>query len=331
MQENPVYIAGADRSGTSLLFALLASHPNISMVRRTNMWRYFYGQFGDLGQSQNFERCLTAMLQYKRLEHLDPDPERIRREFWQWEPTYGRLFALFHEHHAERQGKSRWGDKSLHTEHYTNQVFKEYPQAKIIHMIRDPRDRYASILKRHKTDSRRIISATARWMYSMRNADRYQKRYPARYMVLRYETLAQFPEDSLRDICTFIGEPYLPEMLTMKGSSTHMQAGNSSFGDIEPGVISTKAINRFRQVLNVDEWWFIQLSSGKTMKAYDYQLEPVHLSLSERMRFLFFDFPVKRARVAGWMARETIMVNRGEKIPENRLARPNGVTVQETV
>ena len=45
----PVFIAGADRSGTTLLFALLASHPNISMVRRTNMWRYFHQRYGDLG------------------------------------------------------------------------------------------------------------------------------------------------------------------------------------------------------------------------------------------------------------------------------------------
>ena len=39
-KRGPVFIAGADRSGTTLLFALLASHPNISMSRRTNAgWR----------------------------------------------------------------------------------------------------------------------------------------------------------------------------------------------------------------------------------------------------------------------------------------------------
>ena len=54
-QDEPIFLAGPDRSGTSLIYALLASHPNISMVRRTNMWRYFYNRYGDLHNPQNFE------------------------------------------------------------------------------------------------------------------------------------------------------------------------------------------------------------------------------------------------------------------------------------
>ena len=37
----------------SLAFALLASHRNISMTRRTNLWTYFYGQYGDLADDAN--------------------------------------------------------------------------------------------------------------------------------------------------------------------------------------------------------------------------------------------------------------------------------------
>ncbi|MFN2221113.1 MAG: sulfotransferase, partial [Candidatus Promineifilaceae bacterium] len=48
MQNNPVYVAGLERSGTSLMYALLASHPRIAMTRRTNMWTHFYNQYGDL-------------------------------------------------------------------------------------------------------------------------------------------------------------------------------------------------------------------------------------------------------------------------------------------
>src|SRR5512134_977336 len=99
--ESPIFIAGPDRSGTTLLFALLASHPNISMVRRTNMWRYFYNRYGDLAQPGNLERCLGYMLRYNRIQNfLKPDGKRIRDEFRHGEPTYGRLFALFHQHHA---------------------------------------------------------------------------------------------------------------------------------------------------------------------------------------------------------------------------------------
>src|ERR671914_1980284 len=123
----PVFIAGPDRSGTTLMFALLASHPDVSMVRRTNMWRYFHRRYGDLARAGNLDRCLRDMVAYRRMRHLHPDPERIRREFLAGEATYGRLFALFHEHHAERSGKPRWGDKSLHTEHYADRLLTEFP------------------------------------------------------------------------------------------------------------------------------------------------------------------------------------------------------------
>ena len=60
MPRGPIFIGGAERSGTSLLYALLTSHPNISMTRRTNLWAYFYNQYGDLSHPQNLERCLGS-------------------------------------------------------------------------------------------------------------------------------------------------------------------------------------------------------------------------------------------------------------------------------
>ncbi|HEX5586196.1 MAG TPA: sulfotransferase, partial [Acidimicrobiia bacterium] len=76
-----LFIAGPDRSGTTLMYALLASHPDVSMVRRTNMWRYFHRRYGDLGDAQNLDRCLADMVAYRRMRHLNPDEARIRQEF----------------------------------------------------------------------------------------------------------------------------------------------------------------------------------------------------------------------------------------------------------
>ena len=109
------------------IYALLGSHPDIAMTRRTNLWTHFYGQYGDLAQPENFERCLAMMLRYKRVVRLDPDPERIRREFMQSDRSYAALFALLGEHFAERQGKMRWGDKSLTTERYAELIFAAFP------------------------------------------------------------------------------------------------------------------------------------------------------------------------------------------------------------
>ena len=122
----PVFIGGADRSGTTLAFALLASHPNISMVRRTNMWRWFDGRFGDLAEPANLEAAIDALRRYRRLDQLDPDWDRVRRDVTAGPPTYARLFDSMHRQRAERLGRARWGDKSLHTECYADAVFRAY-------------------------------------------------------------------------------------------------------------------------------------------------------------------------------------------------------------
>lgn len=320
MNDAPIFIAGPDRSGTTLMFALLASHPNISMVRRTNMWRYFHGRYGDLNQPENFEQCLDHMVRYNRMRHLKPDPERIRNEFWQGEPSYGRLFALFHKHNAERVGRPRWGDKSLHTEHFADQVFAEFPKARIIHMIRDPRDRYASVRKRYAKDNRRVGGAMGRWVDSMRAARRNLNLYPDRYMALRFEDLAANPEETVREVCAFIDEPFMSVMLSMEGAPEHRkQGGNSSFGQLTPGVISTKPIGRFRTVLDGQEIGFIQKVAAREMADFGYQPEPVQLSGREWLHFYLRDFPISFVRKIGWSTLFKIRLRRGINVPSSRL------------
>ena len=318
----PIFITGPDRSGTSLLFALLASHPRISMVRRTNMWRWFYGQYGDLSDSENFENCLNAMLNYQRLEHLHPDAERIRREFKEGEPSYGRLFALFHEHNAERVGKPRWGDKSLHTEHYVDNILKEFPNAKLIHMLRDPRDRYASVMKRYKDRKKGIGSITGRWLASTKVAKRNLANYPDNVILLRYETLASEPEVTIKMVCDFIGEAFDPVMMSMQGAPEH-SSGNSSFEDFQPRTISTKSIGRFRKVLDQKDIAFMQTCVGRDMVAFDYALDPIELSAADRSMFYLVDLPVNYIRMTGWMTKNRYADKRGQSVPEHRLKDSN--------
>jgi Sulfotransferase family len=314
--EAPVFIAGPDRSGTTLMYALLASHPNVSMVRRTNMWRYFHGRYGDLTDQANLERCLDAMVGYRRMRHLRPDRDRIRREFLQGAPTYGRLFALFHEHNATRSGATRWGDKSLHTEHYAERVFEEFPDARIIHMVRDPRDRYASVRARHGRELSRVGPSTGRWLASARAARRNQARYPGRYLLVRYEDLAREPGPTVRRVCVATGLDYSPCLLSLSGAPEHRDGGgNSSFGDLEPGLISTRAIGRFRVAVPPADVAFIQLVAGRLMVALGYDRAGVELTPSSRVHFWLAKLPVDLARMLGWMALAWARRRRGVAVP----------------
>lgn len=301
----PILIGGLERTGTSLIFALLASHPRIAMTRRTNWWTYFDGRFGDLAHDGALDAILDEMRRYRRHRKLQLDFERLARDFRAGERSYCRLFDLMESQHAERAGRPRWGDKSLHTERYADRVLECFPDARILHMIRDPRDRYASVLKRWRSQRGGVGSATAAWLASLKLGRRNVERHPDSYRLLLYEDLVRDPEREMRAICEFIGEPYDESMLGMSGAADFRDAGgNSSFGRFSAGEISPRSIGRFREVLSPRQVAFVQHAAGSEMRALGYGEAEMPMDGSERVAYALGTVPVNAAKMALWRARE---------------------------
>lgn len=322
----PVFVAGLERSGTSLMYALLASHPEIAMTRRTNLWTHFFGQYGDLADDANLDRCLGMMRRYRRLVILDIDWERLRSDFVAGARTYPRLFDLLEMQVAHRLGKRRWGDKSLNTERYADHLLAAYPGARVLHMIRDPRDRFASSLTRWKVRRGGVGAGTAEWLASARLAEHHSRRAPDRYMVVRYESLVSDPEGMLRAICGFIGEDYTPAMLSMDGASRFKtEGGNSSYGSRAPAEISADSVGRFRAVLSPRDIAVMQRFAGEEMLRFGYELEPVSLGVTGRVRVALGALPLETARLLAWRAREAYRDRRGRPVPAYRIVEPAGV------
>lgn len=308
------------------MYALLASHPQIAMTRRTNLWTHFYGQYGNLGDDANLDRCLDTMMRYRRVVKLQPDADRLRREFRSGTRTYGRLFALLCQQHAERLGKPRWGDKSLNTERYAGPILEAYPDARILHMIRDPRDRFASSLTRWERRRGGIGAGTAEWLASARMALRNAGDHPDAYRPVRYESVVSAPEQTLREVCAFIGEPFAPEMLSMHGAREFADRGsNSSYGRRPPGAITTASVGRFRAVLSAQQVAYVQRLASGVMERFGYAPEPVPLPPVGWARFAVETVPLETARMLAWRAREAVRDRRGRPVPAYRLvagARP---------
>lgn len=311
MENGPIFIGGPDRCGKTMLRAFLVSHARIAIPAiGSNLWTYFYGQHGDLRRHENFEHCLAALLHYKHVRFLQPDAERLRREFWQGEPTYARLFALLLEHYAEREGKPRWGDQSGLIERYADLIFAAYPYAKMIHMIRDPRDRYEAALTRWTTGKARAGGATARWLYSARLAQRNQSKYPHRYKIVRYEEMVTAPEQTVRAVCTFLGEKFDPAMLTLQGAQGYREKLSKSAAAVgESSLINAAYIGRFRQHVPPRETAFIQTFARAEMQAFDYSPEPLAFSRGEQLRFWLIDQQTNLARLMAWYGLELLQQN----------------------
>jgi hypothetical protein len=314
----PVFVAGLERTGTSLMYALLASHPNIAMTRRTNLWRHFYEQYGDLTDPANLERCLETMRRYKRLVVLDVDWDRVRRDLADGPVTYPRLFWLIEQQVADRMGRPRWGDKSLHTERYADPILEAYPGARILHMIRDPRDRFASSYARWKVRRGGVGAGTAEWLSSARIALAGERTFPGSYRSVRYEALVREPEATMRELCAFIGEDYLPELLALEGAP-QLAEGNSSYGAREVKGISASSVGKFREVLSPRQVAFMQRACAKEMAVFGYEPEPVALHGGARLGFALRDVPLESAHLLLWRSRESFRDRAGRPLRASRL------------
>jgi hypothetical protein len=295
LTQGPIFIGGLDRSGKTYMRLMLSAHPNIVFSSRTDLWSDIYKKFGDLGNVDNFERCLQAILQRKHIRNLAIDPERLRLDFGRGPQTYERLFAMIHEQYGQRVGKPRWGDQTELLERFASYILKVYPKAMMIHMMRDPRDRYEALLQKPRRRGG-IGGATARWIYSATLAVRNQQAFPDRYKVVRYETMVLHPEETMRDVCNFIGETYFPFMLKMEGEARFLRKRGVDASD----PISSEYIGRFRGRLSQTEIAFIQNYTWQYMRLFDYIPEPIRFSLNEKARFYLLHWLANTTRMLGW-------------------------------
>lgn len=320
MSGPPILVTGADRSGTTLLYTLLASHPDVMMVRRTNLWRWFDGEFGDLSDPANLDRCLDEMVRYKRLDVLDIRPEQLLAEFRSGEPTYGRLFEAMFRQAAERTGKSRWGDKSLHTELHADRVLEAWPSARIVQLVRDPRDRFASVIGRRGPGHNSAASIMGRWLKSIRAGERQARRHPQSFMMLKFEDLVLDTEVRLREICEFLDLEYDARMFEMGGGDARASEGaNSSFETIPRGSISRKPIGRYREYLDRDTVAMIQGVARRPMSRWGYAPDELHSSVAEKVVAAAIEVPVALAQTTAWRGLEMVREFRGRSVPEERL------------
>jgi len=155
------------------------------------------------------------------VRRLEPDEERLRRDLATGPVTDARLFGLVQAQHAERLGCARWGEQVRSIERFADPIFEAFPDARMLHMIRDPRERFGA--SEHQGPGS-VGWHTAMWRQSAALAERNVERYPQGYRVVRFEALAAEPDATLEDVCAFVGVDPTSEMREVLAAGLHGDA-----------------------------------------------------------------------------------------------------------
>ncbi len=204
-QRGPFLLCGLAKTGKTPLGLALAAHSQVALSQHCHLWTRHFRRHDDLSHRDNLDRCIAALLKEPGIRAMEPDLGAVRRTFSTGEASYPRLFAAFHEHYASRIGKQRWGMQEGLAEAFADVFLESYPTARIVHMVRDPRD----LLKPPHSYVRRngkLGWGTARWLFSANLAQRNARLYAGRYLVVRYEALEADPAGTIGSVMSFLGE-----------------------------------------------------------------------------------------------------------------------------
>ena len=215
--DRPIFVLGCPRSGTTLLQLMLHAHPRIAIPPETRFVLTSYearNTFGDLREEPR-RRALASSITRERqtlFYDLGLDAQEVFEEIVAGPPTLGSAIGIVFRAYARRFGKPRWGDKRPGYYQYIPALLRMFPDAQIVHLIRDGRDCVAS-LKTMPWFTGDVYTAVCSWVEAIDSCRRAARHLPAdTYFELRYEDLVADPAARLTELCDFLGEEYDPAM-----------------------------------------------------------------------------------------------------------------------
>ncbi len=279
-----VFVLGSARSGTSLMASILESSPLYAKYRaETKLLNRSKSKYGLLDNASSRSRFLNDWFQSRQFRRTGLTNESIE-EATRNENSYIGFLGIYMNMVAQSQGCLRWVDSTPDNANCLPIIATTFPNAKVIHMIRDGRAVAMSLAKlgwagvRTSNIDKALIYSALKWQ---RTVDRvYSTRHclGGRYLQIKYEDLVERPAQTLTQVSEFlqIGAFDISmfdgsNSVSNESVNSSLRTPNSLFGDMEPG-ISTNAAYRWKTNLEKRQIEMIEMNIGDSLEKYSYDL-----------------------------------------------------------
>jgi hypothetical protein len=181
---SPVFVLSSERSGSTLLRALLDSHSQVHAPHELHLRGL---------------RVDVPVLARRAMADLGLEGRDLDDILWD-RVLHIRLLA---------SGKQLIVDKTPHNVHSWRRIKNAWPDAKFLLLYRHPQRVYESWRKaRPKDDPSKLARRVTRSMTDLVEATNHVSG-----LEVRYERLTHEPEVVTREICAYLGVPWEPQML----------------------------------------------------------------------------------------------------------------------
>jgi len=210
---------------------------------------------------------------------------------------------------ATRQGKSIACEQTPRNIFYAGTLLNNYPNLRIVHIVRDPRDVLASQKNRWKRkrlggDNIPYSEIVRVWfnyhpytlgkLWARATHLALQHREHTRFYLLRFEDIVANPEPELQKLCAFLDIPYEIAMLNIpQMGSSHRTNTDQQIG------VTQSSLNRWMETLTRGEVFICERITRPLMRALSYTPSASTSALSSSVIAQLLKFPI---HVAGVLA-----------------------------
>lgn len=233
-----IFIVGNQRSGTTIITRLLDGHPQIlSMLGESNFFtqmdarrrinnieQYFFyltGRPFDYGKgakqtmgtyikrNKNWQPIDLWKNIIKNSRNIGSDELELKKAIktGDQKKIFMAIANIYAKYNWPYDYKPKYVlEKTPGNEFCLDKIFHIFPNAKIIHIIRDPFDVIESIFRDKNENMRkdRLMLYINIWKSSLMQGLKYSKKYPQNYCFVKFENLISSTEVVMRKLCQFL-------------------------------------------------------------------------------------------------------------------------------
>jgi Sulfotransferase family len=290
-EQRACFIAGQAKSGTTLLVALLDSHPELLVLpEETAYFPTVLTKYAPSGRRAQFDyitkQSLSNVLfggpcKWGKRNYATLPREQFLDTFERaaFDPANAQedLLVLMVKAYAAILGRSlntvgRWVEKTPANRNHITAIRNRFPGAKILVTLRDPRAILAAQIALEKTRQTGRFSTyyvIAHWRVAAKLAKQIRDGAVPGFVV-PYEKLVRKPARTMEQVCGYLEIHFDPDTVLTPTKVGQFWSGNSA-ARINFSKISTEPVTRWERELSQDEIGWVEWHCGDLMPEFGYE------------------------------------------------------------
>jgi hypothetical protein len=251
---------------------MLGNHENLVVPPESLLFKMFWsfrGNYRDLSRLENQKELLKDMIASRIIGYWSPRPDFFNAASLITKPGFGGVVEALILSYGTGKEIRRWGEKSPGHAFYWPQIKSCFPDARVIHIVRDGRDTALSFLKA-RMGPKTFYAAANYWVAYLRQMDRVRSgSSSSNFIEVRYEDLIENPERDLRKICVFLDIPYSGRMLKFHDNDSIYRTDSRNAENLQKPVITSNK-EKWRSQMSREELREFESVADSYLLSYGY-------------------------------------------------------------